>query len=198
MERPYHHGTLRDSLVEGAIEELREHGRDRFSLRRTAMRAGVSHAAPAHHFRNADGLLTAVKAEGFARLGAAMEAGAKGGDAFERLVGAGLGYIALATEEPALFDVMFGPRSAGTSVEGESEPAAFELLLSLVEDARRAAGHEVRDAAFWFAVSTAWAVVHGYAQLATAGRMAYLDELGPDRERAVRDLLRRALSSITA
>lgn len=200
MDRAYHHGKLRQALVEAAMEELREHGRDRFSLRRTAARAGVSHAAPAHHFGNAEGLLQAVRAEGFARLAFAMEERRViGSDPFEALVEAGTGYIALATAEPALFDVMFGPGSPAAprqrgSRQGETEEAAFDLLLSSVEAARGPAKDRDRD--FWLAVSIAWSVVHGYAQLTVAGRMNYLDELGPDREEIVRALLRSALRGV--
>jgi hypothetical protein len=63
--RPYHHGDLRAALLSAAEEELAERGMEAFSLRSVAKRAGVSHAAPAHHFGDAQGLLTALAAEGF-------------------------------------------------------------------------------------------------------------------------------------
>lgn len=58
--RPYHHGDLRAALLHAAEEELAERGMEAFSLRSVAKRAGVSHAAPAHHFGDAQGLLTAL------------------------------------------------------------------------------------------------------------------------------------------
>ena len=69
----YHHGALRAALIEAAEALLREDGIESFSLRECARRAGVSHAAPAHHFGDARGLLTACAAAGFNQLADAME-----------------------------------------------------------------------------------------------------------------------------
>ena len=74
MARDYHHGDLRAALLRAAEVELSERGVEGFTLRGCARRAGVSHAAPAHHFGDADGLLTALAAEGFARFNAAVAA----------------------------------------------------------------------------------------------------------------------------
>ena len=73
-ERPYHHGALRAALIEAAEAVIAERGVDGFSLRETARRAGVSPAAPAHHFGDARGLLTALAAEAFRRFGDALAA----------------------------------------------------------------------------------------------------------------------------
>src|SRR5262252_290185 len=62
--QPYHHGNLRAALLEAAEAELEAQGIEAFSLRGVAKRAGVSHAAPAHHFGDANGLLTGLAAEG--------------------------------------------------------------------------------------------------------------------------------------
>ena len=110
--RPYHHGDLRAALIAAAEAEIDAHGVESFSLRAVAKRAGVSHAAPAHHFGDANGLLTALAAEGFARFvetQRAHEAAAPPGQP-DRLVAAGLGYIAFATGHPALFRLMFASR----------------------------------------------------------------------------------------
>src|ERR1700716_2929700 len=72
--RPYHHGDPRRVLLEEAGASLRESGPAARSLRALARRAGVSHAAPAHHFGDKRGLLTAVAAEGFRRLSASLAA----------------------------------------------------------------------------------------------------------------------------
>ena len=72
--RPYHHGALRAALLAAAEAELAETGIERFSLRSVAKRAGVSHAAPAHHFGDTGGLLTALAAEGFTRFLATQHA----------------------------------------------------------------------------------------------------------------------------
>src|SRR4030095_14934141 len=70
--RPYHHGDLPRALLEAAVQAIAEAGAAAVSLRELARRAGVSHAAPAHHFGDKAGLLTAVAADGFRRLAATL------------------------------------------------------------------------------------------------------------------------------
>src|SRR3954451_6173243 len=64
----YHHGNLRRVLLDTALEAIATDGVAALSLRDVARRAGVSHAAPAHHFGDKRGLLTAIAIEGFAGL----------------------------------------------------------------------------------------------------------------------------------
>ena len=71
---PYHHGDLATALLAAAEAELTEKGVEAFSLRQVAKRAGVSHAAPAHHFGDANGVLTALAAHGFAEFLATQHA----------------------------------------------------------------------------------------------------------------------------
>ncbi|HEX8804061.1 MAG TPA: TetR/AcrR family transcriptional regulator, partial [Acidimicrobiales bacterium] len=103
--RPYHHGNLRRELLDAAAAAIEEGGPAALSLRNLAQRAGVSHAAPAHHFGDRAGLLTALAAEGYQRLADALEAAGAGGDFLE----AGLAYVRFATTHPAHFLVMFEP-----------------------------------------------------------------------------------------
>src|SRR5262245_11243232 len=107
--QPYHHGNLRAALLQAAEAELEAEGIEGFSLRGVAKRAGVSHAAPAHHFSDANGLLTGLAAEGYRRFVAAQEARQKvaPSDGMSQLVAAGLGYIDFALAHPALFRLMF-------------------------------------------------------------------------------------------
>ncbi|MEP7311943.1 MAG: helix-turn-helix domain-containing protein, partial [Pseudomonadota bacterium] len=72
--RDYHHGALRPALLSAAVQVLEERGIDRFSLRETARRAGVSPAAPAHHFGDSPGLLTAIATASFVALAEKIEA----------------------------------------------------------------------------------------------------------------------------
>lgn len=71
-ERAYHHGDLRRALLTAALDAIAQEGPDALSLRDLARRAGVSHAAPAHHFKDRTGLLTAVAAEGYALFADAL------------------------------------------------------------------------------------------------------------------------------
>jgi AcrR family transcriptional regulator len=72
MMRSYHHGGLRDALLVAVAEVLRDDGVGGLSLRSVARRAGVSHAAPAHHFPSKAALLTAFATRGFERMGEAV------------------------------------------------------------------------------------------------------------------------------
>src|SRR6478735_8486990 len=67
-QRPYHHGDLRRAILSAALDVIATEGPSALSLRDLARRAGVSHAAPAHHFKDRTGLLTAIAAEGHALL----------------------------------------------------------------------------------------------------------------------------------
>src|SRR4051794_10810015 len=82
---PYHHGDLRRALLDTALEAITEQGPAAVSLRDVARRAGVSHAAPTHHFRDKAGLLTALAAEGWTLLADALSSAAAGGEGFAEL-----------------------------------------------------------------------------------------------------------------
>src|SRR4051794_38626200 len=99
----YHHGNLRRVLIDCALAAIAERGAANLSLRDVARRAGVSHAAPAHHFGDKRGLLTAIAVEGFDGLTQATAAAA--GDH----VAGGLAWINWALEHPSHYDVMFSP-----------------------------------------------------------------------------------------
>lgn len=97
---PYHHGDLRRAILRAALDVIAADGPSALSLRDLARRAGVSHAAPAHHFKDRTGLLTAIAAEGFELLAAAIRESTD-------LRDAGVHYVRFAREHPAHFQVMF-------------------------------------------------------------------------------------------
>jgi AcrR family transcriptional regulator len=161
IERSYHHGDLRRSLLVAAEAELEEKGIEGFSLRGCAKRAGVSHAAPAHHFGDVSGLLAALAAEGFDRFMAAITARQQEADPRDeaaRLVKSGLGYVAFARDNPALFNLMFTSKRPDFGEEhlSRAAAAAFAQLVDGVgavraDDAlrspegRRDMGHGARS-----------------------------------------------------
>ncbi|MBX3635002.1 MAG: TetR/AcrR family transcriptional regulator [Rubrivivax sp.] len=170
---PYHHGALRQALIGATEDLLAELGPEAFSLREVARRAGVSPAAPAHHFGDAAGLLTAVASLGFAELTRSLREGdARGGaDALAALREQGVEYVAFALRRPGLFRLMF--RQGRLREDAELEQHAQASYGVLAEGVRRAAG--VRSAAamrpaHWQAVTALWSLVHGYAHLAIAGK----------------------------
>jgi AcrR family transcriptional regulator len=180
----YHHGDLREALLRAAESELAEKGVEAFSLRGCARRAGVSHAAPAHHFPTADHLLTALAGVGFARLTASMRrhAEAAAPEPEARLIALGLGYIAFAEADPALFKLMFGSDrpSHDDAAFKDCASAAFGTLVDAVAAIRGAP--PLASAEGTRQLSAAWAVVHGLAHLLIERRMPFLDGIAaPER-----------------
>ena len=106
--RPYHHGDLRRAILNAALDVISADGPSALSLRDLARRAGVSHAAPAHHFKDRTGLLTAIAAEGYELLAATLAEAAD-------LKDAGVRYVRFAREHPAHFQVMFTPELLRTN-----------------------------------------------------------------------------------
>lgn len=177
--RAYHHGDLRKALLVAAEAELAEKGIEGFTLRGCAKRAGVSHAAPAHHFRDANALLTALAVEGFTRFIAAMrnrqatETTPRG-----RLIAAGIGYVDFALANPALFRLMFSSarpdfRDAELDEVGVD---AFKVVTDAVRDLHGADPFTEKSA--MLDVAAAWSIVHGLAGLMLANRLPSLRAAG--------------------
>jgi AcrR family transcriptional regulator len=190
-EKPrYHHGDLHQALLAAAEAELAETGLEAFSLRQVARRAGVSHAAPAHHFGDVGGLLTALAAEGFRQFIAAMQGqqAAAPPDPRAQIVAAGQGYIAFAAERPALFRLIFSsgrPDFAAPDLATASSQA-FQHLSRLVG--------AVTGAEDPVDIAAVWAMAHGLADLMAAGRLRLIQQLAPaDRDRAFATILARSI-----
>ena len=172
--KPYHHGNLREVLLEAAIRLIAEVGPTAFTLREVARRAGVSHNAPYRHFQDKDALLAAVATQGFQELTEAMlEAGDSGLSARDRLKQAGLAYVTFALRRPEHFRVMFeAPRSKAEHPEaGAAGEKAFATLTALVKGCQDAGELPAGDT-LTFAL-LAWTMVHGVAKLATTGRLPF-------------------------
>jgi len=169
--RAYHHGSLRSALIEAAEAVICERGLDRFSLRETARRAGVSPAAPAHHFGDVRGLLTAIAAEAFAELADALEAAdaAAGPNREARIMAQGTAYVAFALDRPARFDLMW--RKALLDNEDPHFSGAGSRAFEVLDRIARPDGPPrsgPRDPALAPSVA-AWSLVHGFARLAIDG-----------------------------
>lgn len=194
--KTYHHGDLRAALLRAAEEELIEKGATGFSLRSVAKRAGVSHAAPAHHFGDMQGLMIALAAVGFERFVNSMRDHRDAGDQTpsERMIQTGFGYIDFALKNPALFRLMFGSRRQGVTDETfqKNAGAAFDHLLSSV--AEMTGGDPETDLSARIDVSATWAMVHGLAELLIAGSPLYLAEATEEeRQMMIREIISRSL-----
>lgn len=193
----YHHGDLRHALMVAAEQELEEKGIEGFSLRGVAKRAGVSHGAPLHHFKDTRTLLTALAARGFESFLAAQKARqAKAEtDRLSQLVASGMGYIDFALAHPALFRLMFSsdrPDHDAPELVAAST-AAFEQLVA---DVSRA--HDLGKSGDYenlmIESSKSWALAHGLADLLVSGRLKYVQGLKrAEREKAIAALLRQGL-----
>jgi AcrR family transcriptional regulator len=174
-ETPYHHGELREALVSAGRTLLEEKGLRGFTLRECARRAGVSHAAPAHHFASLNDLLAEIATRGFAELTEAMagEARRAGADATRRLVGQGVGYMAFAAANPMLFRLMFNRETDAfetPALEGAAR-VMRDLHSSAIEAALPRAPAEVKMRMSDFA----WATVHGFITLVLEGQVGEKD-----------------------
>jgi AcrR family transcriptional regulator len=153
----YHHGDLRAAILTEAARLVAERGADRVSLRELAREAGVSHAAPAHHFIDRRGLFTALAAQGFELLAAALAEARPG------FLAAALAYVRFAIEHPGHYRVMFDKSLLDPS---NRELAAAEAAAGS-ELSRGVASlpdqHAQADPAG--AQLAAWSLVHGFSML---------------------------------
>jgi AcrR family transcriptional regulator len=191
--RPYHHGRLREALLEEALRTVRGGGVDALSLRELARAVGVSHAAPRRHFPDRQALLEALAIDGFARLGAELRAAVAGADgALEpTLQRCAHAYVAFATTDAALLELMF----AGKHADGVEAAAqrAFAPLLELIVRGQHEGVFERGDPEHvgLLLLST----LHGIASLRGAGMIAaeQLDALVDD---AIAHFLRATRSMV--
>lgn len=173
---PYHHGDLSRALVSAAEELLEERGVEGFTLRECARRAGVSHAAPAHHFGDVSGLLAEVAASGFERLTAAiLKAKPRESDPAELMVLGNLIYVQFAIDHPALFRLMFQSGRIDRSNERlrRAGAAAFATLKAALSGLRGDGDTDVMAPESWRdpELLEQWALIHGLATLAVEGQL---------------------------
>ncbi len=153
----YHHGDLKAAILGQAAELVAARGADGVSLRELARAAGVSHAAPAHHFVDRRGLFTALAAQGWRKLAAALaQARPEFGDA-------ALAYVQFAIDHPGHYEVMFdrslvNPDSAELVAAQDAAGAELAAGVGTLDDAR--AKEDPQAAAL-----AAWSLVHGFAML---------------------------------
>ncbi|WP_439359055.1 TetR/AcrR family transcriptional regulator [Bradyrhizobium sp. DASA03007] len=163
-EPGYHHGELQEALIAASEAILAEQGAEGFTLREAARRAGVSPAAPSHHFGNAQGLLTEVAIRGYGALaGALREAASVKQGARDKLHAQGLAYVNFALTHPGRFQMMFANkrlvaddprlRQASRAAGHAFEIVVAELVGGTAKEAKTAA-------------AAAWSTVHGFAKLA--------------------------------
>ncbi|HEY1506190.1 MAG TPA: TetR/AcrR family transcriptional regulator [Stellaceae bacterium] len=166
--RGYHHGNLREALIDAALMLLAEKGPGAFTIAEAARLAGVSSAAPYRHFRDAEALLAAVAERGYERFAAALAQAWNDGRpdplrAFEAL---GQAYLAFARREPALYAAMFETHIAFDAVPSLQTAAerAFAILRQATDRVAAALPEGKRPPSLMMALHI-WALSHGIASL---------------------------------
>lgn len=170
----YHHGDLRQALILAGLEILESEGVDALTLRKIAARAGVSHAAPAHHFATLKDLLSALAVIAFQRFEATMaeEMAATDPDPVSQLQAAGHGYTRFARDNPGMFRLMF---SSSRLDRGHADLLEIGLASrrNLSRIARPFASHHgLTDENDMMQLDIyVWSIVHGFAHLQIDGRI---------------------------
>jgi AcrR family transcriptional regulator len=168
--RGYHHGNLREALVEGARSLVAERGPHGFTLAEAARLAGVSASAPYRHFKDRDALMAELRRRGFAAFGARMgKAAAEGG-----LTAMGPAYLAFARDEPGYYGAIFAWRDPSPEPgEGPFATLVAALAPGLPPGADGAAARLL--------ALQVWALSHGLAGLERAGMPTGADALTPEQ-----------------
>jgi len=165
--RPYHHGDLRRALIDAARRLLEKDGPSALSLRAVAREAGVSPAAPYHHFKDKAELLDAVAHEGWEMLDIALIKARDGAKSLrERMASLGVAYVCFARDNPALYRVMYDcsrdKEALPEHVHADNDSAYCRVRDTLVE-----AGADPSDEiGIELATVASWCAAHGLAEMA--------------------------------
>jgi len=173
---PYHHGALHDALLSAAERVLERDGLAGLTLRAVAREAGVSHAAPAHHFGDLTGLVSELAAIGFRRFNAAMTAAdLTDGTAAEKGMARAKAYVGYAQAHPGMYGLMFRTERLDMMRPAlfDAARASFAGLAGSIGAQRQeqisAEALTLEQAA---AIARAWSLVHGFTMLLLDGRLA--------------------------
>jgi AcrR family transcriptional regulator len=177
--RPYHHGDLRRALVDAARRILEAEGPTALSLRAVAREAGVSPAAPYHHFKDKAELLDAVAEQGWQILDHMMAEAKAKADRKDKLNSLGIAYVCFARENPALYRVMYDAardKEALPEQMHDNEDSAYckvrDTMIELGADPSATTEIEL-------ATTAAWCAAHGLAEMAGFKQFDHLkQELG--------------------
>lgn len=168
--KPHHHGNLREALIHAGIELLEDGGINALTLRKCAARAGVSHAAPAHHFEGLQGLIEAICQQGMSLFANAMQTKIDlvEDSPFPKLYAMCDGYLAFYTEHPALANLMFNQKNENPAQarQGRKSNTAFNILVATCAPFKHGPlGHEATEYAVW-------SMIQGFSHLSIMGQIS--------------------------
>jgi AcrR family transcriptional regulator len=168
----YHHGNLREALIEAALDMIAARGPNGFTLAEVARAVGVSGAAPYRHFKDRNALIAEIARQGFERFAAELRVAWDDGRPSPRaaIENCGRTYLAFARKEPAFYAAMFEP---GFPLEDEpallaASERAFGVLREAADAAIRALPGPNRPPALMVALHI-WSMAHGVASLFIEG-----------------------------
>ena len=180
--KSYHHGDLRNALIQAGLELLSEGGAAALDLRKVARKAGVSHAAPYRHFADKQALIAAINEEGFHRLAERIRSTLREvpDDSVEQLQGIARAYMHFAQENPWLMREMF----SGLTIEREAFPdlytaskTVFKLYVEVVKQGQERG--DIIDGDPGALAGVLWSLLHGVTMLTIENQMRpYTD--GPE------------------
>ena len=178
LDKPYHHGNLRNSLIEAGIKLINSEGEDHLSLRKVAALCSVSHSAPYGHFKNKDELLHGMQDYVIKQFMTALEASVEDSlnpEGPETLIQIGKAYVLFFIHQPQYFNFLFSQSCMTVNLamndDGTDNFPPFELLR---QSAFRILGRlgmefaEIKDT-----IISMWATVHGLASIATMKNVRY-------------------------
>lgn len=196
-EKSYHHGRLRESLIEAGIAILEEEDIHGLSLRKVAKRANVSHAAPYRHFEDKLALLSAIAEEGFKQLGQDMEQTmtAFAHDPRQQILKIGHRYVAFAIAHPAQLTLMFSDLLKGSTSETLTKAAMYTFTLLSKSVANAQAAKLIKPGDTDEIARTVWAMEHGLAMLMKEG--FFDDEAVEVRNRRISESLDHLLVGLS-
>jgi AcrR family transcriptional regulator len=171
---PYHHGDLKNTLIDVALAHIARSGVSSLSLREVAREAGVSHSAAYRHFANKEDLLVGIAEQGFRWLGETLTMAARGhpDNPVGAFQAAGVAYVEFAVSHPEHMQIMFG----GSIAEMNDYPSliaatdeTYGALSHMVAQASKSG--QLRSGDDKMIALTCWATVHGLSQLIAGGQV---------------------------
>ena len=175
-KKTYHHGDLKNALIKAGVEILAKDGVSGLSLRKVALKAGVSHAAPYAHFADKQALIAAISTEGFRQLYERVSGVAEKyrSQPEKQLTEAAWAYVQFAMDDRDRFKVMF----SGVLEKEKDYPdfvvesqRNFQLVKSIVE-ANQASGR-LRGGDSALVALSAWGIIHGFLMLLLEGQISH-------------------------
>ncbi|MBR0599809.1 TetR/AcrR family transcriptional regulator [Sinanaerobacter chloroacetimidivorans] len=185
----YHHGNLKNELIEAGIQLINQDGAENFSLRKVAMKCKVSHAAPYKHFKNKEQLLSEMKNFVISKFMDNLEAVVPSHESSSILVDLGIAYIGFFIDNPQYFYFLFSQEVFDlkiTVTDGgltHSDFGPFELFRKTAEEYMTKV--ELNQSSFSRNIITMWAAVHGLASIFATKHVEY----SGDRNVFIREIL---------